>query len=124
MMNNPSALMAGPRVVPSRPVSRASATSDDGEGSVPTVLSFDVEEHHRIEAAAGLEVATGLKGDYRQRMSQVTDWILEQLAARGIRATFFIVGQIAEDDPDWSARSTRPDTRWPATAGITAGSSS
>src|SRR5262249_58209229 len=37
--------------------------------------------------------------EYRRRMNQVTCWILEQLAERGIRATFFIVGQIAEADP-------------------------
>ena len=37
--------------------------------------------------------------DYRRRMARATGWILEQLAARDIRATFFIVGQIAEDDP-------------------------
>lgn len=66
---------------------------------MPTVLSFDVEEHHRIEAAAGLEVAPVLREDYRRRMARATGWILDLLAAREIRATFFIVGQIAEDDP-------------------------
>ncbi len=64
-----------------------------------TVLSFDVEEHHRIEAAAGLEVAPSLREDYRRRMARTTRWILDRLAAREIHATFFIVGQIAEDDP-------------------------
>ena len=29
---------------------------------MPVVLSFDVEEHHRIEAAAGLEIDSGLQG--------------------------------------------------------------
>jgi len=86
-------------LVSSQPDSDASPTSDDGPGSVPAVLSFDVEEHHRIEAAAGLDVAPELKGEYRHRMNQVTRWILEQLAERGIRATFFILGQIADHDP-------------------------
>lgn len=98
-MSNPSVLTVDSREVPSRPESGSFATCDDGQGPVPAVLSFDVEEHHRIEAAAGLHIATALKGDYRRRMSRVTHWILEQLAERGIRATFFIVGQIAEDDP-------------------------
>jgi polysaccharide deacetylase family protein (PEP-CTERM system associated) len=63
------------------------------------ILSFDVEEHHRIEAAAGLDVAPALREEYRRRMARTTGWILDLLAARDIRATFFIVGQIAEDDP-------------------------
>ena len=33
-------------------------------------------------------------------MRRVTEWILEQLAERRIRATFFIVGQIAVSDPE------------------------
>ena len=67
-----------------------------GSSLAPVVLSFDVEEHHRIEAAVGLEVDPGLRGEYRQRMNRVTEWILELLAERKILATFFIVGQIAE----------------------------
>jgi polysaccharide deacetylase family protein (PEP-CTERM system associated) len=66
---------------------------------VPTVLSFDVEEHHRIETAAGLDVAPALKEHYRDRMTQVTGWLLERLAARDIRATFFILGEIAQNEP-------------------------
>ena len=42
---------------------------------------------------------------------------------RRILATFFIVGQIAEDEPQAGPRrSVRPGTRWPATAGTTAAS--
>ena len=62
----------------------------------PVVLSFDVEEHHRIEAAAGLTVDSRMQEEYRERMRRATEWILEQLAAWRISATFFIVGQIAE----------------------------
>jgi polysaccharide deacetylase family protein (PEP-CTERM system associated) len=67
-----------------------------GPESVPVVLSFDVEEHDRIEAAVGLEIESNLKVDYRQRMRQMTGWILEELAVRNIPATFFILGQVAE----------------------------
>jgi polysaccharide deacetylase family protein (PEP-CTERM system associated) len=77
--------------------SEPSAWEDDD--APPMVLSFDIEEHHRIEAAAGLEVAPALQGEYRCRMARTTGWILEQLAAREIQATFFIVGQIADHDP-------------------------
>jgi polysaccharide deacetylase family protein (PEP-CTERM system associated) len=74
-------------------------TSSTDSRFIPMVLSFDVEEHHRIEAAAGLEVDPRLQDDYHERMSRVTEWILEGLAERDIRATFFIVGQIAKTKP-------------------------
>jgi polysaccharide deacetylase family protein (PEP-CTERM system associated) len=77
----------------------AHPTAPGGAGGWPMVLSFDVEEHHRIEAAAGLDLAPALKEDYRRRMARVTRWLLDELAARDIRATFYIVGQIAVDDP-------------------------
>ncbi len=85
--------IAGPALAPPR------ASASGGADAMPMVLTFDVEEHHRIEAAAGLEVAEALRGDYRSRMARATGWILEQLAAHEIHATFFIVGQIAENDP-------------------------
>ena len=75
------------------------ATSHAGVGSVPVVLSFDVEEHHRIEAAAGLEVDFALRGNYGQRMSRLTGWILEQLAWRNIQATFFVLGEVGDRIP-------------------------
>ncbi|AMV39251.1 Peptidoglycan deacetylase [Planctomyces sp. SH-PL62] len=62
-------------------------------------LSFDVEEHYRIEAASGIDVDLKLQGDYRERMRLVTEWILEQLHEREILATFFVLGQIAESNP-------------------------
>jgi polysaccharide deacetylase family protein (PEP-CTERM system associated) len=68
-------------------------------GPPPLVLTFDVEEHHRIEAAAGLKIGEARKDEYRERMIRATEWILGFLAARQIPATFFIVGQIAERDP-------------------------
>src|SRR5687768_17342660 len=66
----------------------------------PTVgLSFDVEEHHRIEAAAHLDVPADLRDKYARRMEETTRWLLDLLAGRGIKATFFVVGQIAKSHP-------------------------
>ncbi|WP_165250236.1 XrtA system polysaccharide deacetylase [Paludisphaera soli] len=65
----------------------------------PMVLSFDVEEHHRIEAASGLSIDPRLKADYGDRMRKVTEWLLGELAERKILATFFVLGQIAEALP-------------------------
>jgi polysaccharide deacetylase family protein (PEP-CTERM system associated) len=77
----------------------AAAAAWPGPGGPATVLSFDVEEHHRIEAAAGLRLPPGLRRHYRRRLDDATRWLLDQLAAHGLRATFFIVGQVARHSP-------------------------
>jgi polysaccharide deacetylase family protein (PEP-CTERM system associated) len=64
-----------------------------------TILSFDVEEHHLIEAANDLSISPALRAHYEWRLDVSTRWLLERLAERGIRATFFVVGRIAETDP-------------------------
>jgi polysaccharide deacetylase family protein (PEP-CTERM system associated) len=69
------------------------------ESSLPVILSFDVEEHDRIEAASGLTLADSTRAEYRRRLRHSTTWILELLGQSNIRATFFVVGQIAEHDP-------------------------
>ena len=63
------------------------------------ILSFDVEEHHRIEAASGLTVPPSLRDEYARRMDYTTRRLLDLLACHGARATFFIVGQIARSNP-------------------------
>jgi polysaccharide deacetylase family protein (PEP-CTERM system associated) len=68
-------------------------------GTPQTILSIDVEEHHLIEAANGLAISPSLRAHYARRLDVVTRWLLEHLAERGIRATFFVVGQIARTDP-------------------------
>jgi polysaccharide deacetylase family protein (PEP-CTERM system associated) len=70
--------------------------SATARGHASVVLSFDVEEHYRIEAASGLTVDSLRQVEYRERMRRVTEWILERLSDWRISATFFIVGQIAE----------------------------
>ncbi len=66
---------------------------------VPIILSFDVEEHFRIEAASGLEIDSGLKTHYGFRMEATTRQLLDVLADRAIKSTFFIVGEIARLNP-------------------------
>jgi polysaccharide deacetylase family protein (PEP-CTERM system associated) len=70
-----------------------------GPSACRIVLSFDVEEHYRIEAAARLEVGPELKAHYRERLDYSTRWLLERLEGAGVRATFFIVGEIARHNP-------------------------
>ena len=59
------------------------------------ILSFDIEEHHRIEAAAHLTIPPDRQTYYRGRMEDSTRWLLETLAERSVKATFFIVGELA-----------------------------
>ncbi len=63
------------------------------------VLSFDVEEHHRIEAANSYACPPERRQDYAARMEVTTRRILEWLAERNTRATFFIVGEIGRTHP-------------------------
>jgi polysaccharide deacetylase family protein (PEP-CTERM system associated) len=72
------------------------STADD---QLQVILSFDVEEHHRIEAAAGLAIPTELQNHYAERMEVATRWILEELGQRDIKATFFVVGDVAHSNP-------------------------
>lgn len=63
------------------------------------VLSFDVEEHHRIEAATGCRCSPELRATYAARMEETTERILGRLAAHRVPATFYIVGEIARTHP-------------------------
>lgn len=67
--------------------------------NVLNVASFDVEEHHRIEAATGITCSPQLKNEYGGRMERSTRMLLEQLHAHGASATFFVVGEIAHSHP-------------------------
>ncbi len=63
------------------------------------VVSFDVEEHHRIEAAVGLEVGPELRAEYGARMERATRELLDHLARANALATFYVVGEIARTHP-------------------------
>ena len=67
--------------------------------SHPVILSFDVEEHFRIEAAAGLTVNPSQQASYREGLASSTQWLLELLERREIKATFFVLGHLARDYP-------------------------
>jgi polysaccharide deacetylase family protein (PEP-CTERM system associated) len=72
----------------------------DGEGvGTPIILSFDVEPHHRIEAAAGLALDPASQARYEERLGPSTRRLLDRLDVQEIKATFFVVGQIARSDP-------------------------
>ena len=64
------------------------------------VLTFDVEEHWRIEAASGLTLTQDVRNYYDGRVAPPVYWLLDQLAQTGRKATFFVVGQLARRQPD------------------------
>lgn len=66
---------------------------------MPVCLTFDIEEHHWIEAAAGFTCPPESQAEYARRMEASTRWLLEVLAEHGARSTFFVVGQIATTHP-------------------------
>src|SRR5438270_122585 len=68
-------------------------------GDARIVLSFDVEEHFRIEAAAGLRIAPALEAEYGARLETTMAWLHGELAETGARATFFVLGEIARQRP-------------------------
>ncbi|MFO0847761.1 MAG: XrtA system polysaccharide deacetylase [Gemmataceae bacterium] len=63
------------------------------------VFSFDVEEHYRIEAAAGLDCPIARQAEYADRMEAATRRLLDLLASADVKATFFVVGEIAVTHP-------------------------
>lgn len=73
--------------------------SDGPDTTASYVLSFDVEEHYRIEAASGLTFKPGVRERYAARMATTTRRLLDWLAAAEVSATFFIIGEIAAADP-------------------------
>jgi polysaccharide deacetylase family protein (PEP-CTERM system associated) len=54
-----------------------------------------VEEHFRIEAAAELDLDQSSKAHYSDRLESSTRWLLDQVDRLSIRATFFVVGELA-----------------------------
>jgi polysaccharide deacetylase family protein (PEP-CTERM system associated) len=63
------------------------------------ILSFDVEEHFRIESAAGVRVPPEWQGEYARRVDGSTRWLLDELARLDLRATFFVLGTVAREHP-------------------------
>jgi polysaccharide deacetylase family protein (PEP-CTERM system associated) len=68
-------------------------------GAAAVILSFDVEAADRIEAAAALAVDPGLRDRLAARVAPATRRLLDALGERGVKATFFVLGDLAARDP-------------------------
>lgn len=67
-------------------------------GSMVNALTFDVEEYFHAEAFAG-RVRPEEWPSLESRVVRATERILELLAEAGVRATFFVLGWVAERHP-------------------------
>jgi polysaccharide deacetylase family protein (PEP-CTERM system associated) len=63
------------------------------------IAGFDIEEHYRIEAAAGLTCPPATQAEYARRMEYCTRHLLDLLAAARAPASFYVVGEIARTHP-------------------------
>jgi polysaccharide deacetylase family protein (PEP-CTERM system associated) len=84
-----------------------STTAGELAPALKVILSFDVEEHDRIEAASGLNIGAKQKDHYAARLELSTNWLLDTLAEARAAATFFLVGEIAEHNPELIRRIAR-----------------
>jgi polysaccharide deacetylase family protein (PEP-CTERM system associated) len=66
---------------------------------MPVALTFDVEEHFRIEAATAISCPPQLQLHYAHRMADSMSWLLDTLSKHYQKATFFVVGKIAQSVP-------------------------
>jgi polysaccharide deacetylase family protein (PEP-CTERM system associated) len=94
----PALAALNPAALAAKLVGTVSAPPAPG-GPASFVASFDVEEHHRIEAAADLVVPAAVRREYGRRMDLGTRRLLDDLAAARVRATFFVVGDITRTRP-------------------------
>lgn len=77
----------------------AKSASRPRQAPLRVVLTFDLEEHHRIESAAALLSHPAWRARYGQRMEDATRWLLDQLAEHSVLATFFVVAELGRDHP-------------------------
>ena len=64
------------------------------------ILSFDVEEHFQVQAAAEGGVRAEDWGSYACRLAEPIGRILTILAEHATTATFFVLGWVAENEPE------------------------
>ena len=96
-----SLVLTSPEIQPACQARQSAAekTVASDTGAAQVILSFDVEEHYRIEAAAGMAIEPAFKAHCRQRLDSATRWILDELERAEVKATFFVVGEVACDNP-------------------------
>jgi polysaccharide deacetylase family protein (PEP-CTERM system associated) len=95
--NKDSRVLKATDTLPSQPLQLQRKT--EPSAALRIILSFDIEEHFRIEAAAGLALDPARHQYDRERLDISTNALLDLLAETQTQATFFIVGEIAQHNP-------------------------
>jgi polysaccharide deacetylase family protein (PEP-CTERM system associated) len=85
-------MMTGLRIQP--------ATSDTAhpDGAVLNALTIDVEDYYHVSGFEGC-VSRAQWDDFEPRVEGNTERLLELLGSGGVRATFFVLGWVAERQP-------------------------
>lgn len=68
------------------------------------LLTFDVEEYFQVEAARRSGVSPKSWSEYDSRLDMGLDAICELLDGAGVKATFFVLGEVATRRGDWVKR--------------------
>jgi polysaccharide deacetylase family protein (PEP-CTERM system associated) len=66
------------------------------QNEIRHIISFDVEEYFQVESASQAGVLCGDWHGYESRVESQVDGILSLLDSSGVKATFFILGWIAD----------------------------
>jgi len=76
------------------------AEAPSGSGDVVHLLSFDVEEYFQVEAAARSGVRREDWQGFAARLGPSVDRVLQALADHQASATFFVLGWVAQQEPE------------------------
>ena len=66
--------------------------------ALPSGLSVDVEDYYHVEAFAD-RITPEMLAQFRSRVVENTRRVLNLLGRLGVRATFFVLGKVAEQEP-------------------------
>jgi polysaccharide deacetylase family protein (PEP-CTERM system associated) len=69
------------------------------DGGIRNAFTVDVEDYFQVEGFAQA-IDRGSWEGFRTRVGTSTSTLLEMLAARGVRATFFVLGWVARKHPE------------------------
>ena len=75
-------------------------------GEITNILSVDIEDYYQVE---GFKKSISFSdwGKYESRFHLGLEWLLQILDSYQVKATFFILGWIAEKYPQWITEITR-----------------
>lgn len=75
------------------------AVAAEGPARVVHLLTFDVEEYFQVESAS-TTIGAAAWHQWPRRLQRPVERILELLAGRGVRATFFVLGWVARHESE------------------------